>query len=114
MIRKYRNHKLQTNPWHHKEEPHYHHETPERQTKQNSQLSLPYLDYCKTRMDTKQRTTKHRTTTDPHNRSNNKQKSKTTEQPPKNGQQSKPPGGGGGRRGGGGLKCIPLASNSRP
>ena len=43
MIRKYmyRNHKLQTNPWHRKEEPHNNHETPGRQTKQSNQLSLP-------------------------------------------------------------------------
>ena len=32
MIRKYHNHKLQTNPWHHEEEPHYH-EALGRQTK---------------------------------------------------------------------------------
>ena len=30
MIRKYQNHKLQTNPWHHEEEPH-NHETPGKQ-----------------------------------------------------------------------------------
>ena len=33
MIRKYHNHKLQTYPWHHEEEPHNNHETPGRQTK---------------------------------------------------------------------------------
>ena len=44
-----------------------HHETPERQIKQSKQLSLPYQDDCNTRMDTKQRTTKHRTITDSHN-----------------------------------------------
>ena len=37
MIRKYHIHKLQTNPWHHEEEPHNHHETPGRQS---NQLSL--------------------------------------------------------------------------
>ena len=58
MIRKYR-----------EEEPHNHHDTPGRQTKQSNQLSLPHQDDCKTRMDIKQRTTKHRTTTDSHNRS---------------------------------------------
>ena len=31
MIRKYHNHKLQTNPWHREEEPHNNHETPGRQ-----------------------------------------------------------------------------------
>ena len=41
MIRNYHNHKLQTNQWHSKEEPHNHHETPGRQTKQSNQLSFP-------------------------------------------------------------------------
>ena len=41
MIRKYHNHKLQTNPWHREAEPQNNHETPGRQTKQS----------CKTRMD---------------------------------------------------------------
>ena len=40
MIRKYHNHKLQTNPWYCEEEPHNNHETPGRQTKQSNQLSL--------------------------------------------------------------------------
>ena len=53
MIRKYHNHKLQTNTWYREEEPHNNHETPGRQTKQSSQLSLPDQDDCKTRMDTK-------------------------------------------------------------
>ena len=70
MIRKYHNHKLQTNPWHREEEPHNNHET---QTKLSNQLSLPHQDDCKTRMDIKQRTTKHRTITESHNGSNNKQ-----------------------------------------
>ena len=39
-----------------------------------SSLSLPHQDDCNTRMDIKQRTTKHRTITDSHNGSNNKQK----------------------------------------
>ena len=51
MIRKYHNHKLQTNPWQHEEESHNNHETPGRQTKLNNQLSLPHQDDCKTRMD---------------------------------------------------------------
>ena len=42
MIRKYHNHKLQTNPWHREEEPHNNHETPGRQTKQSNQPSLPH------------------------------------------------------------------------
>ena len=44
MIRKYHNHKLQTNPWHCKEEPHNNQETPRSQTKQSNQLSLPHQD----------------------------------------------------------------------
>ena len=71
MIRKYHNHKLQTNPWHREEEPHKNHETPGRQTKQSNPLSLPHR---KTRMDTKYRTTKHRTITETHNGSNNQQR----------------------------------------
>ena len=73
MIRKYNNHKLQTNPWLREEEPHKNHETPGRQTKQSNQLSLPHQDDCKTRRDFKKRTTKHRTITESHNGSNNKQ-----------------------------------------
>ena len=49
MIRKYLNHKLQTNPWQGQEEQHNHHETPGRQTKQNNHLSDE--DDRKTRMD---------------------------------------------------------------
>ena len=73
MIWKYHNHKLQTSPWQREEEPHNNHETPRRETKQSNQLSLPYQDDCKTRMDIKIRTIKHGTITDSHNRSNNKQ-----------------------------------------
>ena len=51
MIRKCHNHKLQTNPWHHEEEPHNNHQTQGRPTKQSNQLSLPYQDDCKTRRD---------------------------------------------------------------
>ena len=53
MIRKYHNHKLQTNPWHCEEEPHNNHQTPGRQTKQSNQLTLPHHDDCKTRIDIK-------------------------------------------------------------
>ena len=54
MIRKYHNHKPKTNPWHREEEPHNHHKTPGRQTKQSNQLSLPHQDDCETtRMDIK-------------------------------------------------------------
>ena len=49
MIRKYHNHKPQTTPWHHEEEPPNHHETPGRQIKQSNQLSLPHQDDCNTR-----------------------------------------------------------------
>ena len=47
QIRKYHNHKLQTNPWHWEEEPHIDHETLGRQTKKNNQLSLPHQDDCR-------------------------------------------------------------------
>ena len=50
MIKKYHNHKLQTNPWHREEEPHNHGKTPGRQIKQSNQLCLPHQDDCKTRM----------------------------------------------------------------
>ena len=53
MIRKYHNHKQQTIPRHREKEPPNHHETPGRQTKQSSQLSLPHQDDCNTRMDIK-------------------------------------------------------------
>ena len=42
--------------------------------KQSNQLSLPHQDDCKTRMDTKQPTTKHRTITESHNGSNKRQR----------------------------------------
>ena len=41
------------NPWHRKEEPLNHRETPGRQIKQSNQLSLPHQDDCNTRMDKK-------------------------------------------------------------
>ena len=82
MIRKYHNHKPQTTPWHGEEEALKYHETPGRQIKQSNQLSLPYQDYCNTRMDIKQRTTKHGTITDSHNGSDNKHNATTTEPPP--------------------------------
>ena len=55
VIRKYRNHTLQTNPWHREEEPQNikSNKTLERQLKQSNQLSLPRQDDCKTRKDTK-------------------------------------------------------------
>ena len=71
MIRKYHNHKLQTNPWHGEEEPHDNHKTPGRKTPKSNQHSLPHQDDCKTRIATKQRTTKHRTITESHNGRNN-------------------------------------------
>ena len=51
MIRKYHNHKLQTNPWHCNEEPHNNHGTPGRRTKQSNQLSFPHQDDYKTGKD---------------------------------------------------------------
>ena len=53
MIRKYHNHKLQTNSWYREKEPRNYHETPGRQTKQSNRLSLPHRDDCKARKDTK-------------------------------------------------------------
>ena len=53
MIRKYHNHKLQTNPRHCEEEPYNNRDTPGRQTKRSNQLSLPHQDDCKTRRDIK-------------------------------------------------------------
>ena len=47
MIRKYHNHKLQTNPQYHEEEPHNNQKTLGRQTKQTNQLSFPHQDGCK-------------------------------------------------------------------
>ena len=43
MSRKYHNHKPQTNPWHREEEPHNHHETAGRQTKQSNLVHLTQL-----------------------------------------------------------------------
>ena len=44
MIRKYHNHKSQTTPWHHEEEPLNHHETPRRQIKKKQPaLSLSFV-----------------------------------------------------------------------
>ena len=74
MIRKYYNHKLLTNLWYCEEESHNNHQTPERQTKQSNQLFLTHRDNCKTRMDTKQCTTKNRKVTESHNGSNNQQR----------------------------------------
>ena len=67
MISENHNYKLQINLWHREEEPYNNHETPGKQTKQSNQLSLPHQDDCKTIMDTTQRTTKHRKTTEPYN-----------------------------------------------
>ena len=53
MIRKYHNHKLQTTPQHREEEPHNNNQTPDRQTKQNNQLSLLHQYDCKTAKDIK-------------------------------------------------------------
>ena len=47
IIRKYHNHKPQTNPWHREEEPHNHHETQGRPTNQSYQLSIPQGLNCK-------------------------------------------------------------------
>ena len=67
MIRKYKTHKLQTNPLHREEEPNNNQETPGRQTQQSNQLSLPHKDNYKNRIDIKYCTTKHRTIKVSHN-----------------------------------------------
>ena len=47
MIRKYHNHKLQTNLWHRGEEPHNNHETTGRQTKQSiSKMEINKEIFC--------------------------------------------------------------------
>ena len=51
MIRKYHNHKPQSNQWHREEAPHNHQE--DKPSKATSSLSLPRQDDCKTRMDIK-------------------------------------------------------------
>ena len=43
MVRKFHNHKLQTNPCHCEEEPHSNHEALGKQTKPSNQISLPHL-----------------------------------------------------------------------
>ena len=93
MIRKHHNHKPQTTPWHLEEEPLNHHETPGRQIKQSNQPPPPHQDDCNTRMDIKQRTTKHITLQTPTMGVTTNKKSTTTEPRPQNGQQPKPPGG---------------------
>ena len=50
MVRKYHNHKLQTNTWYHEAEPHKNNETLGRETTQGNQLSLPNQDDCKIRI----------------------------------------------------------------
>ena len=57
MIRKYHNHKPQTTPLHHEEEPPNHQETPGRQIKQSNQLYLPHQDDYNTTTGIKKRTT---------------------------------------------------------
>ena len=67
MIRKYHNHKLQTNPRHLEEalQDIYSNKTSKRQQKQSNRLSLPRQDDCKARKDTKFciKTDQHRTPT---------------------------------------------------
>ena len=75
MIRKYHNHKLQTNMWHGEEEQNNNHETSGRQTKLSIQLSLfPIKIIAKLVLNQKKRTIKHRTIPESHNVSNNQQR----------------------------------------
>ena len=85
MIRKYDNHKLQTNPWYGEEEPHNNHETPGKQTKQNNQLSLFPINIEQLQTHTMGVTINNKST--------------TIETLPKYRQQPKPPGRGEGGRG---------------
>ena len=66
VIRKYNNHKLQTNPWHCEEELQdiFSNKTPKMQLKQRNQLSRPRQDEYKTRK-VKVMHTKTKTNTDP-------------------------------------------------
>ena len=99
---KYHNPKLQTSPWHHEEEPHNNHETPERQTKQSYQLSLPHQDDCKTSIGHRVTHTKPEQLQNPTMGETNNNEPTTTEQSHYNGQQPKPLG----VRGGGGLNAF--------
>ena len=81
MIRKYHNHKLQTNLWHRGEQLHNNHEIPGKQTKQSNQLFLPHQDDCKTILDTKKRTAKHKQSQNPTMSVTNNNESTTTEPP---------------------------------
>ena len=112
MIRKYHNHKPQTTLWHCEEKRLNHQEASGSQIKQSNQLSLPHQDDCKTRTDTKQCTTKHRTITNSYKGSNYKQKVNNNRTTTLERTAALSHGGGGG--GGGGLKCILLVPNLRP
>ena len=70
MIKKYQNHKLQTNLWHHEEEPHNNHETPGRQKRKatNSLFSIEMIAKLEWSQSNKQQS---RTVIESHNGSNN-------------------------------------------
>ena len=70
MISKYHNQKVQTNLWHREEEPYIQQSN---KTKQPN-LSSPSIVSKTRRMDTKERTASHRTTTEPRNERNNQQR----------------------------------------
>ena len=59
MIRKNHNHKLQTNPWLHEEEPHHYHETPERQTKQSKMIAKLERTQCNEQQNIEKNTESH-------------------------------------------------------
>ena len=71
-------------------------------------LSLPYRDDCKTRMDTKLRTTKYRTTTESQNGNNNRQRMNNNRTTTLERTAVKA------TRGGGGLNAFLLVPNLRP
>ena len=88
-IRKYRNHRLQTNTWHHEEEPQQSQDIRKTIDKQQ-QLSHPRQDDCKTRKDTKLCITQQGPNTKPPQSMGGtlNTESTTTEPQPQNGETS--------------------------
>ena len=106
MIRKYHNHKLQTNPWHREEGPRNNHEIPGRPPKQSNAINSLYPIEMIAKLEQTQSNAQQniRTIRRAITESHNNNKSTTTELPPWNGQQPKPLGGGG--RGGLNIFCA--------
>ena len=70
MIKKYHSHKLQTNPWHHEEEPHTNHQEDKLSKATSSLFPIKIAKLEWTYYNVQQ---KHRTFTDSHNGTKNKQ-----------------------------------------